>query len=247
MDLLVSVKNLHEAQLVIEQGVSWVDLKDPGKGSLGSPDLAIVREVSDWLCAQHSHRLDRFSIALGEQRELELDEILKRAECANLLKVGLSGLMNIRNWQERLLRISESIASRQAKLIPVYYADDQRAQCPSLKEIVELSQQIAASHFLVDTFVKDGQTLFEFCSAGQLGRLKEKLNDFGCRLVLAGSLKIEHLPLLAEVQPSMVAIRGAACALDRNGSLCEERVHFWASCLQTSWQAQTQDVQGRAK
>ena len=72
-------------------GVPWIDLKNPDSGPLGRPCPETARAVAATL-GSHPRR----SVALGEFRSLDMEQVYQVAGHFPYAKVGLSGLANVR-------------------------------------------------------------------------------------------------------------------------------------------------------
>jgi hypothetical protein len=64
---------------------------------------------------------------------------------------------------------------------------------------------------LLDTRIKDGSSLFEWLSPRTVRDLTNRCRAVGVRVALAGSLGLDHLGALRELQPDWLAVRGAVC------------------------------------
>ncbi len=200
MKLLVSVRSPTEARTALAGGADLIDVKEPARGSLGRADDqvigAIVRAVDGYTPV---------SAAMGELKE----HLGTRAvECSvDYLKFGLAGCRNL-PWQEQLLRLRES---NTATVVAATYADSERAVAPSLEQAAKFAIDHHFAVLLVDTFVKDERSLFDWMSEQRLYDLAESLHRVGIELALAGSLTIEHWPKIQRINPDWLAVRGAVC------------------------------------
>jgi uncharacterized protein (UPF0264 family) len=78
---------------------------------------------------------------------------------------------------------------------------------------------------MIDTALKDGRRLFDYCDEPDLARWLAECRQLGLLGALAGSLTPADLPAIARLQPDVVGFRGAACAGDRvNGRVTAELV-----------------------
>ncbi len=223
MELLVSVANRHEAQIALDEGVSWIDLKNPSAGSLGAPSQREAEEVAQAL-AMHSNR----SVALGELSGTATPICI--AATFPTAKVGLAGEIDSKNWQERFCKLAQKLRPS-TELIPVYYADQKRAKAPSFSEVLGVAAHTQATYLLVDTFSKDGSSLFEFANLAEILKWKAACHQRSIRLALAGSLRLEHWNSLGQISPDVVAIRGAACSSTRTSQLSSQKVQHWVGLM----------------
>jgi uncharacterized protein (UPF0264 family) len=70
---------------------------------------------------------------------------------------------------------------------------------------------------MIDTAEKRGSTLFSELSADELAEFVARCRAAGLLCALAGSLREEHVPQLAELGPDIIGFRGAVCRGDRVG------------------------------
>lgn len=225
--LLVSVRDAQEAELCLQAGVDWVDLKEPTAGSLGMPQVQSAQQVAK-LLADHPRR----SVALGELRDLQSKSLLQSAsqlcQLFPIAKVGLQGVKDQADWQDQLHGLAQQFS---AKLTPVIYADWKRCDAPEPMQVVAWAQSHASRFLLIDTYFKDGQRLLDHFSRQQLESLLEEADQFGTKVVLAGSLSMDDIPTLIDLPCAALAVRGAVCDGRREGKLCAQRIQDWMSAL----------------
>ena len=119
--------------------------------------------------------------------------------------------------------------SSSGQLVLAIYADHQRAGAPAPAQIVELARQLGSRYVLVDTFIKDGLGLFHWLTLEQLQELRQQVESFGARLVVAGSLQTSDWPVLDQLGSAIVGVRGGVCASneDRTSRLSSEHLLEW--------------------
>src|SRR5947209_7136474 len=98
--LLVSVRNVSEAEAALAGGCDVLDIKEPGRGAMGMADLAtiadIVRRVRDTDAAIP------MSVALGEVMDWEKERSVPQLpDGIAYLKLGTAGLGNASDWGQR--------------------------------------------------------------------------------------------------------------------------------------------------
>ena len=71
---------------------------------------------------------------------------------------------------------------------------------------------------------KDGRTLFDHLDPGTVSGFVADCRRRGLLCGLAGSLGPDHLPLLLELGPDVIGVRGAICEGGRNGRLDSRRL-----------------------
>ena len=242
--LLVSVRDCQEAAAAVAGGADIVDVKDPANGPLGyaGPEdiAAIAREVDGRL---------KVSAALGECRDwLERDRPpqLSPAQTHQLdwVKLGPAGLADAEDWmatwlqaQRATKRAAETCgletapvaettaASKSPQWVAVAYADCERARSPEPEAMLQAASQQNCAALLLDTYVKDGRTTFDWLSESRLHQLRQAAAEAGLLFALAGQISVGHTPQIRDLQPDIVAVRGAACdQSDRGRAVSADRV-----------------------
>lgn len=242
MKLLVSVRSVEEAAAALAGRADLIDIKEPSRGSLGRADITTITGI---IQAVGNRAL--ISAAMGE---LEDSEIWKRtsgpfqklegqnggslphyAGCLTYIKFGLSRCVR-HPWQAALNAIA---TTTQSTVVPVAYADFDRAECPPVHEIVDFVIANRFGTMLIDTFRKDGSCLFDWLKEARLKRWVEHLAEQAISVALAGSLRTEHLSAIKRINPAWVAVRGAVCGNhDRTGVVQESLVHGFRQSLHQS-------------
>ncbi len=88
----------------------------------------------------------------------------------------------------------------------------------------EVAKYSGADGCLIDTAGKDGRTLFDHLDPGAVSGFVTACRGRGLLCGLAGSLGADHLPLLLELGPDVIGVRGAICEGGRNGRLDPRRL-----------------------
>jgi uncharacterized protein (UPF0264 family) len=136
-------------------------------------------------------------------------------------KVGPSGMETAAAYGNAITKWVKEMGKT---FVFVGYADHFRANAPSVEELMHIAEECQASWFLIDTFLKDGKSLFEWYNPLELARLCENWRKRGGKIALAGSLTEEDTRIAANCRPDLVAVRGAACVGGRLGAVSEDRV-----------------------
>ena len=204
MQLLVSVRSADEAETALQGGAGLIDVKEPRSGSLGRATdktiSAVLRQVAQRLPV---------SAAMGEITERhELPSI----HGLSFIKWGLAGC-RFRMWKKELLNAGSLLQSLHpaCKPVAVAYADSKKADAPEPEEVRDFALENHWDVLLLDTFEKNGKTLLDWVTLSRLTQMCNSCREAGMEIALAGSLGVEHLPVLSELQPSWFAVRGAAC------------------------------------
>lgn len=220
--LLVSARSIDEAALVLQSGVGWLDLKDPSRGPLGRPDTELVTRVRD-RCDEHNHGSNarvRFSVAGGELSEWSNvwgTELIAQLRGDAYLKIASAGTDMGADWRGQLSQISEQLKNR-TQLILVHYADWRRCNGPDWTTILELSRHLGCCYTLIDTFEKRSGRLVDHYSVETLAVMLTHAHSIGIRVALAGSIPLEHLRALSQLDASWIGVRGAVCEAGGRGN-----------------------------
>lgn len=226
--LLVSVRNEAEARLAQESGVEWIDLKEPRAGALGAPTLATAALVA----AELEHSTAGMSVAGGELQHCSAPSLGRLAELFPYVKLGTAGMAGDPDWPSQLRQLDRSFAGH-ARLVPVLYGDFARCDAPGPDQILQVATELRAGYLLIDTFNKDGSTILDYLQLEQLRVLIERANQFGCRVVLAGSVGEAQLPELLSLPVAAIGVRGAVCEGGRDGSMSAAKLSRWVATVQS--------------
>ncbi len=173
----------------------------------------------------------RVSAALGDAPDLPGSFALAAAGAvacgADDVKVGLRGPQREAEAIDFLRAVAGGARSGsnaapgepRPRLIAAAYADavDIGAFDPRL--LPRVAARAGAAGCLIDTFRKNGRTLFDHLPSDALARFVAGCREAGLVCGLAGSLTADHLPLLLELGPDIVGVRGAICSGGRRGRI----------------------------
>lgn len=223
--LLVSVRNAEEAVNALRGGAALIDVKEPRRGSLGRAAAKQWQAVAQQVAGRVP-----VSVALGELLEPGILRHGARVPPVAFAKCGLSGCSRRDDWLARWQLLLESLPGGVAA-VAVAYADWQHAAAPPPRDVLERARHLGCRAILWDTFQKGQGCLWDYLSPTHLQPLIGQARQYGLLVVLAGSLAPQHLADVARLQPDYVAVRGAVCEGARTGTVCEQRVRFWARAL----------------
>lgn len=203
--LLVSVRSVEEAEAALAGGAGLIDVKEPGRGSLGQAPDEVLRAVIETVAARRP-----VSAALGELLEA-------RPVCGpialDFAKWGLSGCGGRTDWPGVWRAAAEQLgaAAPDCRPVAVAYADWQRANAPPPEVVATFARLNHCGAFLLDTWLKDGKTLLDWLSLDELARLSRTCRHAGVPVALAGSLGATEIATLRDVRPDWFAVRGSVC------------------------------------
>lgn len=233
MKLLVSVKDMGELEIALSSNVDIIDLKDPDKGPLAavSPQFATIAaqiavngranspcstlEAQSHLHPHCRHRSGpKLSLAMGELKDGPHNVFGCSFPAGfSFAKVGLAGMATDREWTQQWSSWALSLPPSVTPVM-VGYADWDFAESPSLTAVVDLAIEQRVEYLLIDTFAKDGSNLFDHLTSTQLSSVLSPIRSnlaHRTQVALAGSIGIQHLPMLMDLHPEIIAVRGAVC------------------------------------
>lgn len=227
--LIVSVKDRNEAMEALKAGATWLDVKDPGSGSLGRASTQELSEIVKMAGCQGC----LVSAALGELSELEKVPENWPWSQLELVKVGLAGQL-ASPWAMRVDELAHEIKTLGSCLVIGVYADYKSAQSPPWLHCLDYAINRKMPAVLIDTFWKNGRRLPEIMGSGELERMAGMARANSIGLALAGSLDLATAKKLIPLNPAFFAARGAFCeGGDRNSGIVASRVREWLSLTQT--------------
>ena len=231
-NLLVSIKNLHEARIVVDADISVLDVKEPSAGPLGRANWDTIRQIGE-LRTRAGAKPSSWSLACGElvdwnpQDEKEMNKSLKGFD---LVKIGLSSLRGQKDWRERLFGFWDTLPLHIQPVI-VAYVDFEVCNAPSVKTILrtlaEISMEYGNSpeYCLFDTYSKrKGHNLFSFATMSQISGWIETLRELEIKSCLAGSIGERTLKKALKLNPDLIGVRSAVCVPNRQGTVNRSRL-----------------------
>jgi len=90
--LLISVTSAEEAQIALENGADFIDLKDPAKGALGALPLATIAEIVSYVKVASNSDYKLTSATIGDlpmQPQLIAEQVAQLATTGvDIIKIG---------------------------------------------------------------------------------------------------------------------------------------------------------------
>ncbi|MEK1887499.1 MAG: (5-formylfuran-3-yl)methyl phosphate synthase [Phyllobacterium sp.] len=207
-EMLASVRDRQEAEIVFLNGADIIDLKDPANGALGAVELSKLLEVKDYIAGRRP-----LSAACGDL-PMHPDTIRRAVEDVaatgvDYLKVGLFPNAQL----DACIEVLKPLA-KHGKLIAVLFADHIDAYDDNLVE------KLAAAGFygvMIDTADKAAGRLLDHMTPDQIGHFIKGCHANALICGVAGSLEAPDVPRLLAFKPDFLGFRGALCAgLSRN-------------------------------
>jgi len=225
MQLLVSITSAGEIEAALQGGADIIDVKNPAEGALGAAPAATLAKLARQLPP------DRLSsAALGESDSpagaLALAGYGAAALGVCYVKLGL----RTADPAEAIallqtVRAGVELANPACGLIAVGYADAARVNALSWQLLPEIAHSAGLAGCMIDTALKDGPRLFDYCAESDLRQWLAGCRQLGLLGALAGSLEPADLPAIARLRPDVAGFRRAACRGDRvNGRVEADRV-----------------------
>jgi uncharacterized protein (UPF0264 family) len=214
MKVLGSPISLAEAKILYEGGIDIIDVKNVKEGSLGASFPWIIQEV---VRAFPAARGLQFSATLGDlpykPGTAALAALGAAVSGVHYVKAGLHGVRTYPEAKAMMQAVVQACKSYRPTLTVVAagYADYRRFGGLSTGELVAAARDAGADFVMVDTAIKDGTTLFDALSYEEIAAFVQAARAAGLRVALAGSLQQAHLPVLKQLQPDVVGVRGALC------------------------------------
>src|SRR5690349_16743378 len=225
--LLVSVRSADEVAAALSGGADLIDVKEPSKGALAPAEAEVVAAVVSAVKGKVP-----VSAALGEWSPNAITDAHWHLELKlNYVKWGLAGYTATPGWGEDLLDTRRELPVGM-EMVAVAYADWERAKSVPPAEVAKFAKRFRFKAFLLDTWGKDGKTLFDFMTAAEVAELVEGLKRVYTTVAVGGSLRPEHAKQLKSAEPHYFAVRSSACAGGkRDGVIDAARVKKWKEAI----------------
>jgi (5-formylfuran-3-yl)methyl phosphate synthase len=214
MQVLGSPISLAEAKVLYEGGIDVIDIKNVKEGSLGANFPWIIREVVQAFPPRPGLR---FSATLGDlpykPGTAALAALGAAVSGVDYVKAGLHGVHTYAEAKAMMQAVVQACKGHRAAITVVAagYADYRRFGGLPTGELVAAARDAGADLVMVDTAIKDGTTLFDALSLEEIDGFVQAARAAGLQVALAGSIQQAHLPVLKQLQPDVVGVRGALC------------------------------------
>jgi uncharacterized protein (UPF0264 family) len=218
MRILVSVRNLAEAERAAAAGVGFIDLKEPSDGALGGLPVEAIHPI-----VQRLRRVAPgvpVTATIGDWPASALVAIRAR-----VLAVAACGVDHVKvgvvpgSGAAALVVALGGLAAAGVPVVPVLIADD---GVPADLLDLLVGQRFAA--VMLDTADKRGGSLLRRVPVAVLARMVVQVQACGGLAGLAGALQCEDLPVLRGLGADFAGFRSAVCAGDRRLGIDEERL-----------------------
>jgi len=210
--LLISVTTIKEAQIALENGADFIDLKDPSKGALGALPLSRIGEIVTFVSANGENERKLTSATIGDlpmEPQLVLEQVVALAMTkVDIIKIGFFKEFDgkLSDYQSCLDSL-KAITQTGIKLIAVLFAE---YEYPA--SLILAIKNAGFYGVMLDTVDKNGATFLDYFSPVKIKKLAENVQAQGLLFGLAGSLNIQHVAVVKKVNPDYIGFRGGVCA-----------------------------------
>ncbi len=210
MKLLVSPINIKEAREAIRGGADIIDVKNPREGSLGASFPWVIREIKSEL-----PRETELSAPLGDLEYKPGTASLATLGLADLgvdyIKVGLYGVRSREEALDMGMHIVRTAGETGPKVVLAGYADHSLIGSVDPRVLPSVAQECGARGVMIDTARKNGKTLLDHVSIEDLGSFTRDAHTRGVFVALAGSLSLDDIDALKDIECDIIGVRGAVC------------------------------------
>lgn len=222
MKVLISPISTEEAVIAWKCGTDIIDIKNINEGSLGASFPWVIRDV---VTAINDPKVI-FSATLGDlphKPGTAALAALGAISCGvKYVKAGLHGSKTVEEGIELMRAVVRTCKQYDPAITVVTagYADYRRFGGLSPQDLVEIAARSESDMVMVDTYIKDGKSMFDALSETELAEFVASAHQRGLKVALAGSIRAEHLEQLARIGADVVGVRGAVCgSYDRSTTI----------------------------
>lgn len=246
--LLVSIRDAAEAKLAMEAGVDLIDVKDPSRGSLGDASRKTLFEIRDVVgnalpcsaaCGELVDGMRTSPTDTAFLRDTRLDDTVNMhaflaqepPEFVPIVpprgyayaKIGLSKCSHIDRWKYLYQSWMKSLPEG-CQAVAVCYADAVPAEAPEWALVMREARKLGCTAVLLDTFDKQRGGLLDQWTLGEVAAFIAAARTSEMQSAISGSLDLGSIPSLLELNPDIIAVRGAICVGDRTTSIDRNRL-----------------------
>lgn len=227
---------MNEVKIAIQGTPDIIDIKNPKEGSLGANFPWIIKQTREYIdnYNKNSNFKIELSAVIGDFPNLpgtaSLAALGAAVSGANYVKIGLMGPKN----KEDAVKLAKSVVksvkeyNKSVQIVIAGYADQYLLNTsidPLL--IPEITSESEADIAMIDTAIKNGNSLFDHLSMDKLDKFIAKSRNLNVKTALAGSLKFKDLPSIKKLEPDIIGVRTMVCEnFDRlNGTINIELIN----------------------
>jgi len=213
MKVLISPKNEFEAREAVNGGADIIDVKNPVEGSLGANFPFVIKQIREIVpdSIEVSATIGDFPHLPGSASLAALGAAVSGA---NYVKVGLKGSKTRDDAIFLMENVTRTVKEYDARkqVVLAGYADFLRASTLDPFSLPEIATSAGCDVVMVDTFVKDGRSLFDFMDESACAQFVSEGHRRKLQVALAGSIKLRQVSTIKHTGADIVGIRGAACS-----------------------------------
>ena len=198
---LASIKDIDEATSASTIDIDILDLKNINDGALGFVGIELISKVKILLPK------NILSVTMGNDinpnNSINIRNLkMVIEEEVNYLKIGLFDTKYLSEHQV----ILEQIDFKKTQPICVMFAD-QDFDLNNVEKLIDIGYQ----GIMIDTCNKNSKSIVELLSRKEIKYFLKTVKARGMICGLSGSLKLEHISMLRELNPDFLGFRGQLC------------------------------------
>lgn len=220
MKVLISPVSLEEAEMVAQAGADILDIKNIKEGSLGAQFPWTIKEIT----ARFRSSGIVCSATLGDLPYKPGTAALASygaAQCGvAYIKAGLHGATTYDEGLDMMRAVVKAarMADPSITMVASGYADFRKFNGLSFSTLVDVARESGSDVAMLDTFYKNGSTLFDEMTFDELEKFTKYAHQSGLKVALAGSINASHLKSLQLIGPDIIGVRGAVCSKNNRKS-----------------------------
>jgi (5-formylfuran-3-yl)methyl phosphate synthase len=197
--ILISVMNVDEAQIALNMGVDFIDLKNPDQGALGALPHETIQAI-----VNHVGGRTPLSATIGDLPMIP-ERIIKAVQAlsgsgVDIVKIGFFGQKGHLEVVNAFKHGSMDGVRRYAVFFAEYF--------PSMSLISEI-KKAGFEGVMLDTAVKNGRRLTQICTLDQLKMFMDVAQVNGLTAGLAGAINLSDIETLFQARPDFLGFRSA--------------------------------------
>lgn len=215
MKVLISPMSMEEAEVILacDRKPDILDIKNVAEGSLGAQFPHVIKAI-----VEKAHKRGMVTSAtlgdLPHKPGTAAQASFGVAHCgADYIKAGLYGSRTVDEATQLMAGVVDAVGSvnPKAKVVASGYGDFARFGGLHWRDLVEAAKRARCAAVLIDTYIKDGRTLFDNMSKSECQEFCDSAKQAGMEVALAGSIREDNLDLIFDIDPTFIGVRGAVC------------------------------------
>ena len=200
--MLASVTSVVEADIVLNNGVDIIDLKNPHEGVLGALDTNVVAEI---VKSVNGAVITSATVGDIESNDKNLEDYIYKmaATGVDIVKVGLFDSTPT----EHFIDCIGKAVNQKINLVIVIFAENYTGN-----ESFEPLLETGINGIMLDTKDKTSKNLRDVLRDDVLNKFVKTVKKHKLLTGLAGSLRYEDINSLLLLEPDYLGFRGALCS-----------------------------------